>query len=333
MGPGDLEEILRKLPEERAPELISSIHDGEDVAVYLLDRETAIVQTVDFFPPVVDDPYTFGQVAAANALSDIYAMNAVPLTALNIAAWPCGLGKEVLAEVLLGGCDKVHEAGAVVAGGHTIEDDEPKYGLSVMGKVRVSDMIAISGAVPGDLLVLTKPVGTGVMTTARKAGLITEEELRPVVDSMCALNGPASAVLARHNPSAMTDVTGFGLAGHLFEMVRASGVGARVWASEVPLFPGTLEMVAIGMAARNCAEEFVQAKRVELADANLDPLLVQCIFDPQTSGGLLASVPAAEAGLILDELRDGPAEGAAIVGLITEAPEPKVSILHSKGNS
>lgn len=333
MGPGDLEETLSRLPEEKMPALLSSIHDGEDASVYLFGDDTAIVQTVDFFPPIVDDPFTFGQVAAANALSDIYAMNATPLTAMNVVAWPCRIGTEVLAEMLLGGYDKVHEAGAVVAGGHTIEDDEPKYGLSVMGKVKVSEMTTIRGARPGDLLILTKPVGTGIMTTARKAGIVTETELQPVISSMCALNGPAASIITTHHPSAMTDITGFGLAGHLFELARASGVGANIWASGVPLFPGVLEMVSSGMAPRNSAGDCFKERRVEVATGGVDEYLVACMFDPQTSGGLLASVPALEVDSTLRELREGPAPLAAIVGEITGSAVPKVTIFHSRESS
>jgi selenide,water dikinase len=322
--------MLATLPEEDLPALLSSIHSGEDASVYLITDDLAVVQTVDFFPPIVDDPYTFGQIAAANALSDIYAMNATPLTAMNIAAWPCESGTGILETVLLGGYDKVHEAGAVVAGGHTIEDEEPKFGLAVMGTVRPGDMTTIRGARTGDLLVLTKPLGTGIMTTALKAGLISEAELREVVLSMCELNAEAARVIASRAVGAMTDVTGFGLAGHLYEMVRASGTGATIWAGEVPLFDNALDMVASGMAPRSSAGDCFGDSRVEVEEGGVDDLLVQCMFDPQTSGGLLASIPAGEAEDLVSELRGGPALRASIVGEITEVVSPKVRIEQSR---
>jgi selenide,water dikinase len=330
MGPGDLEKLLAKLPEEDVPELISSIHAGDNAGVYLLQDDLALVQTVDFFPPIVDDPYTFGQIAAANALSDIYAMNAKPLTALNIAAFPCDMDRGVLQAILLGGYDKVHEAGAVIAGGHTIEDDEPKYGLAVTGTVRLPDMTTIRGARPGDLLLLTKALGTGIMTTALKAGEVSDEDMSEVVASMCMLNGEAASVIFRHGVHAMTDVTGFGLAGHLYEMARASGVGADIWASKVQLFGKVLDMVAMGMAPRNSARECFEERRVEVATGGVEELLVQCVFDPQTSGGLLAAVEADKAEDILSELKSGPAPRAHIVGEVTEAETPVVTIRHAK---
>lgn len=330
MGPGDLEKLLAELPEEDAEELLSSIHMGDDAGVYLLYDDLALVQTVDFFPPIVDDPYTFGQVAAANALSDIYAMNAKPITAMNIAAFPCDVDREVLKAILLGGYDKVHEAGAVVAGGHTIEDDELKYGLAVTGTVTLPDMVTIRGAKPGDLLILTKPIGTGIMATALKAEQVSEEDMEEVVASMCTLNGAAAAVISSHGVHAMTDVTGFGLAGHLYELARAAGAGAEIWASGVRLFPRTLEMVALGMAPRNSRQECLEERRVEVATAGVEEFIVTCMFDPQTSGGLLAAVEASEAEDIVSELRAGPAPHAGIIGRITEAEVPVVTISHSE---
>jgi len=330
VGPGDLERVLARLPEEDTPALLSSIHNGEDASVYLLGEDTAIVQTVDFFPPVVDDPYTFGQIAAANALSDIYAMNATPLTAMNIVAFPCETGTEVLEEVLLGGYDKVHEAGAVLAGGHTIEDEEPKYGLAVMGTVKLRDLTTIRGARPGDLLILTKPIGTGLMTTALKGGFVSEPDIEAVVASMCALNAKPAAVLASHQVSAMTDVTGFGLAGHLYEMMKAGGTAARIWAAEVPLFNRALEMAASGMAPRTSAEECFTQRKVEVDTGGVDQFLVTCMFDPQTSGGLLAAVKPEVAEAALAELRAGPAPDAAIIGEVLQAEVPKVTIAHER---
>ena len=303
---------------------------SDDAAVYRLDDRTALLLTVDFFTPIVDDPYDFGRITAANSLSDVYAMGGRPLTAMNIVAFPCETGTEVLEEVLLGGYDKVHEAGAVLAGGHTIEDEEPKYGLAVMGTVKLRDLTTIRGARPGDLLILTKPIGTGLMTTALKGGFVSEPDIEAVVASMCALNAKPAAVLASHQVSAMTDVTGFGLAGHLYEMMKAGGTAARIWAAEVPLFNRALEMAASGMAPRTSAEECFTQRKVEVDTGGVDQFLVTCMFDPQTSGGLLAAVKPEVAEAALAELRAGPAPDAAIIGEVLQAEVPKVTIAHER---
>ena len=326
MGPGDLEKILSGLPEETAPELLSSIRSGEDAGVYLVSDGLAMVQTVDFFPPMVDDPYTFGQIAAANALSDVYAMRGRPVTALNIAAFPCEMDLEVLQQILLGGHDKVHEAGAVIVGGHTIDDDELKYGLAVTGLVDPARMTTIGGARPGELLVLTKPVGTGILATALKAGLLTEEDMSEAVESMRALNRDASEVFGRHNVTACTDVTGFGLMGHLYEMVAASGVSAEVWAREVPLFERALEMVSMGMVPRGKTRNFDYTRSVALPAASGDDRVIDCLYDPQTSGGLLASIERDSAEAVLEELRAGPCPRAAVVGAVAQAAEAPITV-------
>lgn len=319
MGPGDLRKILSGLPEESSELLLSSIASGEDAGVFLLSEDTALVQTVDFFPPVVDDPYIFGQVTAANALSDIYAMGATPLTALNILAYPCGLEPPVLESILLGGLDKLREAGAVVVGGHTVEDDELKYGICATGVADPARVTMISGARPGDLLVLTKPVGTGILTSALKAGFVSEEEISEAVSSMVELNAGAARVISRHGVHACTDVTGFGLAGHAWEMAEASGGGAELWYGEVPLFAGTIEMLSMGMAtvAQSRNRKFVAA--VEPAGEREAPE-IECLYDPQTSGGLLASVGPEDARELLAELRAGPSPRAAVVGTVLEGP-------------
>lgn len=321
MGPGDLQRIISRLPEDTSPELLSSIHNGEDAGVFLLQEGLALVQTVDFFPPIVDDPYTFGQIAAANAMSDIYAMGAKPLTALNIVAFPCAIGTDVLENILLGGHSKVREAGAFMVGGHTIEDEEPKYGLAVTGVVNPSEMKTISGARRGDFLVLTKAIGTGVLTTALKGGLVTGEQISEAVQSMCLLNREAAEVFARHAVSACTDVTGFGLIGHLYEMARASSAGAEVWAAEVPLFQKTLEMASMGMIPEGESRNREYVRDSEAVADGIDEILIGCLYDPQTSGGLLAAVPPDALDPVLKELKSGPCPRASAVGVVTgEAP-------------
>ena len=327
MGPGDLEKIIAGLPPETAPELLSSINQGEDAGVFLIGEDLALVQTVDFFPPIVDDPYVFGQIAAANALSDVYAMGGRPLTAMNLVAFPCSLGLHVLGRILLGGVEKVHEAGAAVVGGHTIEDSEPKYGLAVTGIVKPSEMTTVGGARPGDALVLTKPVGTGILATALKGEFIEEGEMAEAVEAMRALNREAAEVLKGFDVSACTDVTGFGLLGHLFDMYRAGEVSFEVRAAEVPLFERALEMASMGMmpAGLYRNREFVAdaARKGEGVDADMFDLL----FDPQTSGGLLASVRGEEAGRMVEELRARGCTRACEIGTVSGAKEKGIVVV------
>jgi len=295
--------------------------------VFMLDKDLALVQTVDFFTPIVDDPYLFGQIAAANALSDLYAMGARPLTAMNIVAFPCSLGFEVLEKILLGGYQKIHEAGAVILGGHTIEDEEPKYGLAVTGLVKPSEMTTIAGATPGDYLVLTKPVGTGILATSLKGEFITEDEMGDAIESMCALNREAARVFSEHGINACTDITGFALVGHLYEMIRASGAAAEIWAAEVPLLEHALRMANMGMVpqGQKRIEDYVPKAQVQAGD--IDAAVMDCLYDPQTSGGLLASVPAVIVDDLVRDLRGGPCPRAAVIGTITEDEPGKLRIL------
>lgn len=329
MGPGDLEKILMRLPEDAVPELLSSLRDGEDAGVYLLADDTALVQTVDLFPPIVDDPYSYGQIAAANALSDLYAMGARPLTALNIAAFPCGFDLEVITQVLLGGHDKVREAGAVLLGGHTIEDDEVKYGLAVTGVAHPERLTMTAGARPGDVLLLTKPVGTGILATALKGGFMSEQDIAEAMRSMCTLNARAAEVFGRHGVHACTDVTGFGLVGHLLEMVQAGRVAAELWAARVPLFEHTLEMVGLGMVAGALRSEPQLQAAVKLGP--VDGQVLDCLFDPQTSGGLLGALPPEQADAALEELRSGPCPRASAIGRVKERDEALIEILTDEG--
>ena len=267
---------------------------ADDAAVYKIDDDNAAVLTLDFFTPVVDDPYEYGAIAAANALSDVFAMGARPVTALNILAFPSCMGKEVVGEVLRGGADKVREAGAFVVGGHSIEDDEPKYGLSVFGLVNPKKLIRNGGALPGDALYYTKTLGTGIMNAALRAKLKSDADLRPVIDSMMELNKAASEAGIVAGMRACTDVTGFGLAGHLHEMVDASACAARIRWDALPLFDGVYELSCdycrpgktFGII--DWASEFVE--QGDLDDFEYDNRMgVLC--DPQSSGGLLVAVP------------------------------------------
>ncbi len=279
---------------------------SDDAAVYKLDEATALVQTVDFFPPIVDDPYTFGAIAAANALSDVYAMGGRPILALAIAALPDDLDPAVGAAIMQGGADKVAEAGAVVAGGHTVVDREPKYGLCVTGLVDPGRLTPKAGARPGDRLLLTKPLGTGLITTAIKRGEGDEAHLEAAVASMLRLNRRAAELAAAVEVHAATDITGFGLLGHAAEVARHSGVGLRLEAAALPLLPGALEYARRGLApgglGRNRAH--VEAGGYARYAPGLEEALRLIACDPQTSGGLLIALPPGAADELLRRCAD-----------------------------
>jgi selenide,water dikinase len=311
MGPETLSHVLRQLPVPQDARLLVGPHTGDDAAVYLLDEETALIVTVDFFTPVVDDPYTFGQIAAANALSDVYAMGGRPLLCLNLVGFPACLPIQVLGEILRGGSDKVTEAGAILAGGHTLEDDEPKYGLAVAGTVHPQGLWRNSTARPGDVLILTKPLGTGVINTAAKADMAPPEALDTAVALMRSLNAASCHALQGVRVSACTDVTGFGLLGHAAGMAEASGVTLVLRAGTVPVLEGARDLAAMGMfpagAYRN--RDWLKGRlRVEGVDDT--DFLILC--DPQTSGGLLAAVPADQVELALARLRERGVPGTVI---------------------
>ncbi len=290
----------------------------DDAGVYRLRPDLALVQTVDFFTPVVDDPYWFGQVAAANSLSDIYAMGATPLTALNLVAFPsCKLGPEVLRAILKGGCDKVAEAGALVLGGHSVEDDEPKYGLAVTGVVHPAEVVTNSGACPGDFLILTKPLGTGVMVTALKGGLLTPDEERKLAEVMALLNAPAAEAMRLVGVHACTDITGFGLLGHLREMAVNSGVDVEIELASLPLLPKAKKFAEEGLipggAYRN--KEYLK-DHVEIG-GRISPAEEDLLYDPQTSGGLLIAVSGEKREQLLSALREKGVASPRAVGRVT----------------
>jgi selenide,water dikinase len=287
------------------------------------------VQTVDFFTPVVDDPYTFGQIAAANSLSDVYAVGAKPLTALNLVCFPCSkLSLDVLEQILKGGLDKVREAGASLVGGHSIEDPEPKYGLAVTGVIDPRKMITGCGARPGDLLVLTKPLGTGVITTALKGQIVSASEAAAAIQGMAALNAGASRAMMETGVSACTDITGFGLIGHLHELLISSGVAARVESAAVPFYPLALDLAAQGMipagAYRN-RDHFRSAVNWKAGEAAEEELLIM-FADPQTSGGLLIAVPRERSTALRQALHRCGA-GGAVVGEIEAGPAGRITVI------
>jgi selenide,water dikinase len=287
----DLAHVLRHLPPQTDSNILVGNGLADDAAVYRLGDDLALVQTVDFFTPIVDDPYDYGQIAAANSLSDVYAMGAEPMTALNIVGFPVrDLPIEVLGEILRGGADKAAEAGVAILGGHTVDDEEPKYGLAVTGRVHPGRFITAHTARPGDLLVLTKPVGTGVIATALKAGVASEAEVRQAVRWMSTLNRSASRAMLEAGAHAATDLTGYGLLGHLSEMCAASGVAARLESSAVPLLPSALPFARAGYTPGGAATnaEYLRG-RVRFENGS-DRALQALLQDPQTSGGLLISL-------------------------------------------
>lgn len=293
MGAADLSAVLAGVPSRDDPRLLVGRTTLDDAAAFQISDDVALIQTLDFFPPIVDDPYLFGQIAAANALSDVYAMGGQPLTALNIVAYPAGdPGPEVLTRILLGGEDKVREADAMVVGGHTVLDREIKYGMAVTGRAHPAFLLTNAGARPGDRLVLTKPLGTGIVTTALKQGLLTEEQARPVLNAMTALNGTASRAALAAGVTCATDVTGFSLLGHAAHIARASAVTLRVHVRDVPVFDWVTQAISQGVhtagGRRNAAylEQLVDWGAASDVDRAV-------LTDPQTSGGLLVAVAPA----------------------------------------
>jgi len=303
--------IVRALPRTSDPNLLVGTETSDDAGVYRLRDDLALVQTVDFFTPIVDDPYDFGRIAATNALSDVYAMGGQPLSALNLVAWSVAdLGSEMLGEVLRGGADVARAAGATIVGGHTIDDPEPKYGLAVTGVVHPDEVITNAGALAGDALVLTKPVGAGAVTTSLKKGLVGDAVLAGAVEVMTELNAAAAQAAQRAGAHAMTDVTGFGLLGHLHELSRASGVSAEVDVAAVPAIPGALELLeddrVLAGGSRNnrrYAEEFATF------DDDVDEVRRRLVTDAMTSGGLLVAVDEGRAheipGVVIGRLVEG----------------------------
>lgn len=318
ISPGTLAGILQGLPKFSDPNLMVGVETSDDGAIYRISDELALIQTLDFFPPVVDDPYLFGQVAAANALSDIYAMGGEPKVALNIVAWPNCVNPEFLGEILRGGADKVKEAGAVLAGGHSIQDDVPKYGLSVTGFVRPDKIFKNCGARPGDCLILTKPLGTGIVNTAVKAGLASVEAQETVIRVMTTLNRKAKRIIERYDIHACTDVTGFGLAGHSIEMAEGSDVTVEINTADLPVQQEAAAYAQMGLVPEGAyRNRSFAGERIDLGET--EEYMQDIIFDPQTSGGLLISVSPETAGRILSDFAGEKLETEyAVIGRITE---------------
>ena len=302
VGAGVLAKLLEDIEVLDDPNLLVGFDKSDDASVYKINNEQAIVQTVDFFPPICDDPYIFGQIAAANAMSDIYAMGGQPKLALNIMAVPTSMNKEHVHAILKGGYEKVYEAGALITGGHSIYDKEPKYGLSVTGFVHPDKIITNSGAREGDVLILTKPIGIGIITTAAKADMVSEEGLQFVYCLMSTLNKSARDIMVKYNVHACTDVTGFGLMGHLLEMAQGSDKAAVVDTENIDYINEAKFLAQSGILPeglyrnRSYAEGFVEPGNIKLSVQDM-------LFDPQTSGGLLIAVSPEDADMLFNELK------------------------------
>lgn len=302
VGAGVLAQLLEDIKVRTDPNLLVGFDRSDDASVYKINDALAMVQTVDFFPPIADDPYTFGAIAATNALSDVYAMGGEPKTALNIMAVPEDMPKEVVHEILRGGYDKVYEAGALITGGHSIFDDEPKYGLAVTGFVHPDRILTNSGAQAGDVILFTKPIGIGVLTSAMKADIVSSETKALANTLMTTLNKYARDVMVKYNVHACTDVTGFGVLGHLLEMAQGSEMEIHLDVSGVDFIPEALEFARMGVLPagmyrnRAFAEAQVEPGKTEVAVQDL-------LYDPQTSGGLAIAVAPEDAEALLDELR------------------------------
>ena len=307
--------------------LLVGMENSDDAGVYRLNDEQAIVQSVDFFTPVVDDPYAFGQIAAANALSDIYAMGAKPLTAMNLVSFPVGkLKMDILAKILQGGSEKIREAGAVLVGGHSIDDAEPKYGLSVTGIVHPDHILSNAKAIPGDVLILTKPLGVGIITTGIKRGIVSPEAEAEVIEVMATLNKGAAEAAIEVGVHAVTDVTGFGFLGHLHEMLQASRCSAEVYASAVPVLDSVWECIK-----QKAIPAGTQANRRHLeGEVDFAPDVSEevqiVLFDAVTSGGLLLAVPEERVDLLIKRLEMYKTPAAAVVGRIQKGEPGKIAV-------
>jgi selenide,water dikinase len=321
MGPGDLSRALAALPLKSDPRLLVGRETFDDAGVFRMSDDLALVQTVDFFAPIVDDPYDFGQIAAANALSDVYAMGGQPLTALNIVAFPTkDLPLEVLSRILAGGQDKVHEAGALIVGGHTVIDTELKYGLAVTGRAHPDFLLTNAGAKSGDQLILTKPIGNGILATEAKRRRLTPEDQAPMLEAMKTLNGLASRAALAVGARCATDVTGFGLLGHMSHIARASNVTLRLDLDSIPVFPRVREAVRGGFvtdgAKRNAEylRELVLWKKGSDEDRAI-------LHDPQTSGGLLVCVERSRAANYLSRVA-----GAVLIGEVIDRGDVAIEV-------
>lgn len=319
--------MLCHLPKFEDENLIVGLETSDDAAVYKIDDHRGIILTLDFFTPVVDDPYIFGQIAAANSLSDVYAMGGKPVTAMNITCFPNCLPLSMLSEILRGGADKVKEAGAIVVGGHTVDDDEPKFGLSVMGMVDLDKVTPNSKAQVGDLLILTKPLGLGIINTAVKADAASESAAKSAIETMAYLNKDAAEAAAQVGVNACTDITGFGLLGHAYEMADGSDTTIELWSDLLPVIQESVELAKLGIIPAGAYNNRKHLEGKVRLQNQISQYLEDIMYDPQTSGGLLLSVPEAKAEELLKLLKQNNKTSFGIVGKVKEKSEYPIEIL------
>ena len=320
VGAGTLVKLLEGFRTHTDPRLIVGYDKSDDASVYVIDENTALVQTTDFFPPIVDNPFLYGQIAAANAFSDVYAMGGKPKLALNIMCLTEKMDKETVQEILRGGYSKAYESGAIITGGHTIQGAEPIYGLAVSGFVHPKRVLTNSGAKPGDVLILTKPLGIGILTTAAKAELVESEVLDRIYRQMATLNKTARDIMVQYPVNSCTDVTGFSLLGHSFEMAQGSGCSIHIDSSAVHFHAEAYEMAEMGFIPAGAYRNREYAESGVCAAPNVTRAMQDICYDPQTSGGLLVALPEESARSCLAQMRDS-GVNAAIIGFVTEKQE------------
>lgn len=322
--------MLSQLPKnegDKLNNLLVGLETSDDAAVYKINDETALIQTLDFFTPMVDDPYTFGQVAACNSLSDVYAMGGEPTVAMNIVCFPACHDMSVLAEIMKGGMDKVKESGALLVGGHTVDDDVPKYGLSVSGIVHPDKILANTGAKVGDKLILTKPIGVGILTTAMKEDLVDEDRSNKVIETLIHLNKYAAMSFKNFEVNSATDITGFGFVGHALEMAKGSEVTIEIDSKNVPILDGAVEMAEMGIIPEGMYRNMYFAEKDIEVVGGVSQSLTDVFHDPQSSGGLLVSVRADLAEMMADDMKKNGSMEAKIVGRVVEKGEKYIRII------
>jgi selenide, water dikinase len=327
ISPKQLEEILKFLPLPQDPDILVDIDTQDDAGVYRVNDDLALVFTTDFFPPVCSDPFEFGQIAAANSISDVYAMGGEPVLALNIMMFPAAkLPMEAYAEILKGGFDKATEAGVRIIGGHTIDDTPPKYGLAVVGYINPARIITNAGARPGDDLILTKPLGTGIIMAGQKLGMADEQDIEEAKRLMKLLNKSGAEVMKKYNITGATDITGFGLAGHALKMARASNVQFVLNMKAVPLIGKSYNLIEEGCIPGASFRNLEYAENDLEIDAGLDYNLKMIAFDAQTSGGLLICAPPDKTGRILGDLKKAGLESSAVIGNVRESGKKHIHL-------
>ena len=316
MGAGTLAKMLEGFKTHSDPRLIVGYDKSDDASVYVLDDQTALIQTTDFFPPIVNDPYLYGKIAATNALSDVYAMGGEPKLALNILCAAEGMADETIREILRGGYDAAYNAGAIITGGHTIKGAEPIYGLAVSGFVHPQKVLTNANAKPGDVLILTKPLGVGILTTGAKADMVEKTVMDRIYTQMATLNKAARDVMVRFGVHSCTDVTGFALLGHSFEMAQGSQCTIHIRVEKVPYHPEALELASMGLIPAGAYRNRTYAEAAVSVRGNISRAQQDILYDPQTSGGLLFAIPEAEAEACLAAMRNEIPD-AAIIGYVT----------------